>query len=126
MTQVVKSMLILFLVSISFAGLVSASNNDNADKKKKKKNEETVVFQVNMDCHSCVQKIEGNIPFEKGVKDLKVSLEKLECEVTFREDKTSVDKLIEAFYKLGYKAEIKTDGESKKKETKEEHHGHTH
>jgi copper chaperone CopZ len=126
MTQVVKAMLLLFLVSISFVGFVSASNNDNADKKKKKKNEETVVFQVNMDCHSCVQKIEGNIPFEKGVKDLKVSLEKLECEVTFREDKTSVDKLIEAFDKLGYKAEIKTDGESKKKETKEEHHGHTH
>ncbi|HOO83522.1 MAG TPA: heavy metal-associated domain-containing protein [Prolixibacteraceae bacterium] len=126
MAQVVKSMLILFLVSISFAGFVSANNDDNADKKKKKKNEETVVLQVNMDCHSCVQKIEGNIPFEKGVKDLKVSLEKLECEVTFREDKTSVDKLIEAFDKLGYKAEIKTDGEPKKTEEKEEHHGHTH
>jgi len=76
---------------------------------KKKKNEQTIVLEVNLHCHDCVRKIEGNIPYEKGVKDLKVSLEKLECEVTYRGDRTTPEKLIEAFKELGYKAKLKTD-----------------
>ena len=93
-----------------------------------KKNEKTITFTVNMDCHSCVKKIEGNIAYEKGVKDLKVSLDNKECKVTYREDKTTPEKLIEAFKKLGYKAEVKPDETKEKKpaESGAEHNWHNH
>ncbi|MBN1768655.1 MAG: heavy-metal-associated domain-containing protein [Prolixibacteraceae bacterium] len=97
---------------------------------KNKKNEKTLTFIVSMDCHSCVQNIENNIPFEKGVKDLKVSLDKKECEVTFKENKTSAIKLVEAFNELGYTAKIKDESQDEKQENKEtdhsSHEGHHH
>ncbi len=71
---------------------------------KNKKNEKTVTFQVNIDCEGCVKKIKGNIPYEKGIKDLKVSLEKKECTVTYRTDVTNEEKIKKAFGKLGYTA----------------------
>lgn len=82
---------------------------------KDKKNEKTVTFNVSMDCHNCVKKIESNIPYEKGVKDLKVSLDKKECELTYRSDKTNTETLTKAFNELGYKAEIKKDDSVKPK-----------
>ncbi|MBN2806896.1 MAG: heavy-metal-associated domain-containing protein [Prolixibacteraceae bacterium] len=96
--------------------LISFSNKAFAAEKK---SEKTLTFTVSMDCHACVQKIEGNIPYEKGVKDLKVSLDNKECTVTFRTDKTNEQDLIKAFNKLGYTAEVKKD----KKEDKAQH-GH--
>jgi len=93
---------------------------------KERKNEKTLVFTVNMDCHACVQKIEGNIPYEKGVKDLKISLDDKTCEITFRTDKTSPEALVKAFGKIGYKAELKTDQPEEKKDNNEDHEGHIH
>jgi copper chaperone CopZ len=114
----IKVATLLLLIACSFI-----VNNALASDKK---DEKTVTFNVNMDCHSCVKKIEGNIPYEKGVKDLQVSLEKKEVTVTFRTDKTSTDKLIEAFKKLGYTASIA--GEAKVNEEKKEdgHKTHSH
>lgn len=87
---------------------------------KEKKNEKTITFSVNMDCHSCVNKIEGNISYEKGVKDLNVSLDNKECTVTFRTDKTNVETIIKAFDKIGYTAKVKK--EVKKKDKGENDH----
>lgn len=84
-----------------------------------KKSEKTVTFEVSMDCQGCVKKIEDNLPYEKGVKDLKVSLDQKTCEVTFREDKTSEKQLIKAFNKLGYEAEIKKPESETKSKSKE-------
>lgn len=107
---------------------LSALNTDAMAKKNK--NEKTLTFIVSMDCHSCVQNIENNIPFEKGVKDLKVSLDKKECEVTFKENKTSAIKLVEAFNELGYTAKIKEESQDKKQENTQtdhsSHEGHHH
>ena len=91
-----------------------------------KKDEKTVTFTVSMDCHSCVKKIESNIPYEKGVKDLQVSLEKKEVTVTFRTDKTSTDKLIEAFKKLGYTASIVGEAKVDKEKKEDGHKTHSH
>lgn len=126
MKRTIKLLLLFIIISISVPALLLANENNEAKKSKTKKNEQTIVLQVNMDCHSCVQKIEGNIPYEKGVKDLKVSLEKLECELTFRDDKTSVDKLIDAFKTLGYKAEVKKEASPNQAVKTDEHHGHIH
>lgn len=97
-----KRIIIFGILAFSFFSLLS----DKAIAKEKR-NEKTLTFDVNMDCHSCVQKIESNIPYEKGVKDLKVSLDNKTCEVTYRVDKTTPGALIKAFEKIGYKAEIK-------------------
>lgn len=65
-----------------------------------KKGEKTVVFNANLHCESCKAKIEKNIPFEKGVKDLKVDMKAQTITVTFREDKNSVEGLKKAIEKL--------------------------
>ena len=65
-----------------------------------KKGEKTVVFNANLHCESCKAKIEKNIPYEKGVKDLKVDMKTQTIKVTFREDKNSVEGLKKAIEKL--------------------------
>jgi copper chaperone CopZ len=63
-----------------------------------------VVFNVSMHCESCQKKIEKNIAFEKGVKDLEVNLPDKTVAVTFDEAKTNAEKLKTAFKKIGYEA----------------------
>ncbi|MDR2585772.1 MAG: heavy-metal-associated domain-containing protein [Prevotellaceae bacterium] len=70
----------------------------------KKANEAEVTFSVNIDCLNCQKKIESKLPFEKGVKDLKINLEKHEIWILYQIDKTSKEKLIEAIKKIGYEA----------------------
>lgn len=90
-----------------------------------KKNEKTVTFSVSMDCQGCVNKIQDNISYEKGVKDLKVSLDNKECTITYREDKTTEEKLIKAFNKIGYTAAVKKEKDKKASED-HEHIEHDH
>ncbi|MDR0811120.1 MAG: cation transporter [Paludibacter sp.] len=90
---------IIFLALFAFAVTFSA-----AAKK------QTVVFKVSMHCEACQKKIEKNIAFEKGVKDLNVSLEKLTAEITYEDTKTDTAKLKKAIEKLGYTVEeVKTE-----------------
>ena len=65
-----------------------------------KKNEKTVVFGANLHCESCKAKVEKNLPFEKGVKDLKVDMKTQTITVTFREDKNTTENLQKAIEKL--------------------------
>lgn len=63
-----------------------------------------VVFSVEMDCHSCKEKIEKNIPFERGVKGLVVDLEENLVTVTYNASKTDIAKLQKGFTKIGFTA----------------------
>ena len=74
-----------------------------------KKNEAEVTFVVNMHCDHCKKKIENALPHEKGVIDMKVSLEKKEVWLKFRTDKTTKATLQKAIEKTGYTATEKTD-----------------
>ncbi len=76
------------------------------DKKSKQKKTEEVTFNVNMNCHNCQAKIEKNIPWEKGVKDLKVDLENKTVTVSYDPKKTDPEKLKAAFEKLEFTCEI--------------------
>ena len=71
-----------------------------ADKPKK----EVITYLVSMTCKSCQQRIEKNIPYEKGVTDLKVDLAKKLVTIEYRTDKTCPDKLKAAFKKMGFTA----------------------
>jgi Cu+-exporting ATPase len=84
---------------------------------KKKNSKEKVTFLIeNMSCDNCIKKIEKNIAFEKGVTDLKCDLPTKTVEVTYKSDKTSKEKLVEAFKKIDYIASEKTDTGKDKKE----------
>ena len=60
----------------------------------------TVIFNANLHCESCKAKVEKNIPYEKGVKDLKVDMKTQTITVTFREDKNTTENLQKAIEKL--------------------------
>ena len=69
-----------------------------------------VVFSVNIDCHSCEQKIRRNIPHERGVRDLTTSLDKQLVTIVYRHGRTNVDNLKKSIEKLGFTCkEVKLD-----------------
>ena len=61
-----------------------------------------------MHCESCENRIKGNLRFEKGVKKIETSIENQTVTIEYDADKTSVEKLIEAFKKFGYEAKLVT------------------
>ena len=70
-----------------------------------KKNEKTVIFKAHLHCMSCKAKIEKNLPFEKGIKDLKIDMEAKTITVTYREDKNSTENIKKALEKFDVKIE---------------------
>lgn len=74
-----------------------------------KGNKQIVVFDVDLHCAGCVTKVEKNIAFEKGVKDLVCDLNAKTVTVTFDDEKTSVKALQTAFAKLGKTAVVNKD-----------------
>lgn len=65
-----------------------------------KKGEKTVVYNATLHCESCKAKIEKNIPYEKGVKDLKVDMKANTVTVTFNESKNTAEGIQKAIEKL--------------------------
>lgn len=93
--------------ALIFAGNISAQAIETSTvglsvRKDKEKAWKTVVFNVSMHCEKCVKKINDNIAFEKGVKDLSVSLDKKTVTVSYDPSKTDEAKLKAALEKLGY------------------------
>ncbi len=74
-----------------------------------RKGEKKTLFKVEMDCGSCVKKVEDNIAWEKGVTDLKCDLKTQTVEVTYKTSKTDDKKLLAAFEKIGKPATIVTE-----------------
>ena len=66
------------------------------------KHKDTVTYLVSMTCEKCQKRIESNIPFEKGVTDLKVDLPKKLVTIEYRTDKTNPEKLKNALKEMGY------------------------
>lgn len=82
----------------------------------------TVVFTTDpqMHCEGCEKKIKGNIRFEKGVKKIETSVPDQTVTITYDADKTSVEKLVEAFKKIDYDVRQLQPGEKVEKPTVEE------
>ena len=101
-------MLTTFTFSAIAAGNTAATTETSASMQKKTKAEiKEVVFNVGLHCENCVKKVTENISFEKGVKDLKVSLEDQTVTVKFDAAKTSEETLKAAIQKLGYPVSAK-------------------
>ncbi|MDR2622023.1 MAG: heavy-metal-associated domain-containing protein [Dysgonamonadaceae bacterium] len=95
---------ILVVLILAFTTGLALNAQETGDKAKKKKSEE-VTFIVNMYCENCKAKIEKNISWEKGVKDLTVNLEKKTVTIVYNPQKTTEENLKKAIEKLGYTCE---------------------
>ena len=102
-----------------------ASRTDRKPAKKKAEVKE-VTFRVHLHCENCVKKVQENIAFEKGVKDLKVSLDDQTVYVKYDAAKTSEEKLKAAIEKLGYPVEGKVLPGEEHHHNHEGHHHHHH
>lgn len=76
-----------------------------SDQKPKKAEPVTVTFKTTMTCQNCVKKITENMSFERGVMDLKVTLDNKEVKIKYDPSKTDEEKLAKAIKKLGYETE---------------------
>lgn len=104
-----KSILYLTLALLGLT-VTAGSANDclaNSISISATKDYKTITFEVSMHCKNCVKKINENISFEKGVKNLDVSLEGKEVTITYDPAKTDVDALKAAIEKLGYEVQVK-------------------
>lgn len=88
----------IFVLGALFLASVVSVNAEILEKKKK----ETVTYLVSMTCENCQQRIENNIPYEKGVTDLKVDLPNKLVTIEYRADKTTPDKLKAAIKEMGF------------------------
>ena len=106
-----KRYLIITLALLLIAGTAAFAQ----DKKQKKQADiREVTFVTTIDCKNCVKKVEANLPYEKGIKDMKVNLEDKTIWIKYDADKTDKAKLAAAIVKLGYEAEEITPEEAKK------------
>ena len=101
----------------------SALTQKQKPSKKKKGEVKEVTFLVHLHCENCVKKVQENIAFEKGVKDLKVSLDDQTVALKYDAAKTSEATLKAAIEKLGYPVSgVLEPGQ----EHHHHHHGHDH
>ena len=90
-----KTLIIIITALMAFSVSLSAGPKKKADIKE-------VTFSVHLQCQNCVNKVQENIAFEKGVKDLKISLEHQTVYIKYDAAKTSEQTLKAAIEKLGY------------------------
>ncbi|WP_251621463.1 heavy-metal-associated domain-containing protein [Odoribacter lunatus] len=107
--KAINFMLALVIVMATYAGVY-------AEKKDTKPKNKTVVYKATLHCESCKARVEKNIPYEKGVKDLKVDMQAQTVSVTFREDKNTQEGIQKAIEKL--KIPVSGIVEQEKKEEK--------
>ena len=108
-----KRIFTLMLTLLIVAGGATATMAQ--DKKQKKQADiKEVTFVTTIDCKNCVKKVEANLPYEKGIKDMKVNLDDTTIWIKYDADKTDKAKLAAAIVKLGYEAEEITPEEAKK------------
>jgi copper chaperone CopZ len=92
-----KNLILSFIMLFGITSVATAQD-------KKDNSKETVVFEVNIDCNNCKNKIEKNIPFEKGVKAMDIDMENKTVTITYDPKKTDIASLQEGFKKIGKEA----------------------
>lgn len=120
----------LMTVSTAMAYTTTVSSSAPAAQKKEKKAKKElkeVTWHLHLHCEDCVNKILENISFERGVKDLKVTLEENSIYIKYDPSRTSEEKLAAALKSLGY--EVFAPGEhvhSHEGHSHDGHEGHDH
>ncbi|MBP5483261.1 MAG: heavy-metal-associated domain-containing protein [Bacteroidales bacterium] len=105
MKKIIVALILAFSALSLTAAPVLPAKVATVQKQDKKKKVQTVTFKTSIHCKNSVKKINDNIPFEKGVKDLKVSLDEKLVTITYDPSKTNEEQLAKALEKLGYTAQ---------------------
>ena len=96
-----KKIIMLCLLAVMGFGIADAlAQKSNSQLK-------TTVFVTDVDCETCAKKIDNSIPFQKGVKEVKVDLPTRTVTVTYDATQTSHESLVKAFKKIKINAEVK-------------------
>ena len=94
-----KKIILVLLVALFSIAVVDAQQP-------KAKQAVTTTFVTDIDCAGCAKKVDNTIPYEKGVKEVKVDVAAKTVTVTFDPSKTNNEALIKAFAKIKIKAEV--------------------
>ena len=97
-----KKIIMLCLLAVMGFGVADAVAQKKGDAALK-----TIVFLTDVDCETCAKKIDNSLPFQKGVKEVKVDVPTRKVTVTFDSTKTNEEALIKAFKKIKINAEVK-------------------
>lgn len=106
--RTIKFLLAMVVMVTAFAFTADAQN------KKAKKEMAEVTFSVDLHCADCQKKVEAALPYVKGVKDMKVSLENGTIWLKYDPTKTSKQVLANELLKMGYEAKEITKETEKK------------
>lgn len=74
-----------------------------------------VTTDPEMECENCENKIRNELKFTKGVKRIAIDRPAQQVTITYDADKTSVEKLANAFAKIGYEVTVVKEEAEKKK-----------
>lgn len=96
-----KKMIMLCLMAVIGFGVTGAMAQ------KKQVDLKTTVFQTDVDCENCAKKVDNSIPYQKGVKEVKVDVSTQTVTVTYDTSKTNDETLVKAFKKVKVNAEVK-------------------
>lgn len=98
-----KKIIMLCLVAVIGFGV------SDAMAQKKQVELKTTVFQTDVDCENCAKKVDNSIPYQKGVKEVKVDVSTQTVTVTYDTSKTNDEALVKAFKKVKVNAEVKNE-----------------
>ena len=93
-----KKIIALFAMLAMVAGMATAAP-------KAEKKISTVVFTTDIDCGHCAQKVYNTIPYEKGIKDVVVNIQKKTVLVKFDAAKNNIESLTKSFESIKVKVE---------------------
>lgn len=96
-----KKIIMLCLMAVIGFGI------GDAMAQKKQVELQTTVFQTDVDCENCAKKVDNSIPYQKGVKEVKVDVSTQTVTVTYDKAKTNDEALLKAFKKVKVNAEVK-------------------
>ena len=116
----------IIIIIAALMAIPAVSMADNKPAKKKKGEIKEVTFVVEIDCENCAKKITENVSFEKGVKDLKVTLADKTVALKYDAAKTSEAALKASIEELGYPVNGVLAPGQKAEQHHHDHDGHNH
>jgi len=100
---IILSALMAFSSVSSAADFAPAASTIRQKPKKAKAEIKEVTFAAHIHCANCVRKLQENISFERGVKDLHICMEDQIISIKYDSSKTNEETLKNAIEKLGVK-----------------------
>lgn len=101
-----KISLVIFAVAVFHGGLWAMHGaNSNPASLMQKNNSDTIRIKTSVVCGMCKDRVEGNMAFEKGVRDVSVDLDTKIVTLRYNPKSTTPEDLRKKISKLGYDAD---------------------